>query len=246
MAKPQLTYFDGVGGRAEPIRLVLKIAGVDFEDEKISMAALNDPDSDYAQRKVAGEFCPLAVSGGGLPVYKEYMTEDRSESKTRYETNAVLRYLGARHGFYSSDPAVMWEIDMVLEKVECGFNHAGIAQHSYYCFGCIEAAEGREGPTDEVTANCFTLYEDLCNFGEAQLTSHGKAFLAGTDSATIADFRFIVQFSDSIYNDESSVMAVEMKTRVKELIDTKPNLKAWIETSMLPLIKDVRTPGLMW
>jgi hypothetical protein len=33
--KLKLTYFSGPGGRAEPARLALTIAGIEFEDERI-------------------------------------------------------------------------------------------------------------------------------------------------------------------------------------------------------------------
>lgn len=91
------------------------------------------------------------------------------------------------------------------------------------------------------------MYEDLANWGEAQLAKHGKPFLAGTEKPTVADFKYIPQFSDSVYNDtESSKLGAEMQGRVKALIDTKPALKKWIEVTMPQVLKDVRTPGLMW
>jgi hypothetical protein len=86
----------------------------------------------------------------------------------------------------------------------------------------INAAAG-DGPTEEQTAACFGMYEEFCNWGEAQLAKHGKACLAGTDGPTIADFRYIVQFSDSIYNEDPSCqLGAEMKSRVKSIVDTKP------------------------
>jgi glutathione S-transferase len=36
--KLKLTYFSGPGGRAEPARLALTIAGIEFEDERIDFA----------------------------------------------------------------------------------------------------------------------------------------------------------------------------------------------------------------
>lgn len=234
-----LVYFLGIGGRAEPIRLLLRLAEVEFQDEMFSLEEFGDPNSEYHTRKAAGKFSPASVSGAGLPVLKV-------GEKVLFETNAIMRYLGAKHGFYSSDPEVMWEIDACLCMVETILAHAGIAQHSHHCLGNIQASSGGDGPTEEVDNNCFAMYEKLCDFADRQLSSHGKKFLAGTDSVTCADLRHIVQFSDSIYNEESSVLGSEMRARVKAVIDAKPALKAWIEDTMLPLIKGKSSPGLMW
>eukprot|EP01052_Picozoa_sp_SAG31_P021482 SAG31_NODE_1664_length_7585_cov_10.994523_5_plen_127_part_00 len=99
---------------------------------------------------------------------------------------------------------------------------------------------------DVLKARCILCLLSGCR-GDQQLKKHGKPFLAGTASATIADFRFCVQFTDSIYNDlPSSVLGDEMKDKVKALIDTKPVFKKYILEIILPAIKDVRTEDMMW
>lgn len=98
----------------------------------------------------------------------------------------------------------------------------------------------------EATANLVAMYTELAEWGEAQLKKHGKPFLAGTDSPTIADFRYIVQFSDSIFNEGSAIDA-KMRDKIKAMMDDKtPDFKKWVEDTMLPLLKDVRTPGILW
>lgn len=239
-AKGHLTYFEGVGGRAEPILFVLRLANADFEFETINLEDTQDPASDYTKRKASGEFSPLSDCGGGLPVYKE-------NGKTYFESNAILRMLGARHGFYSTDPETMWAIDVCMEKVEQTWKHAGTAPHSHYVLAMMTKAAGGDGPTEEQTAACFAMYEEFCKWGETQLARHGKAFLAGTDAPTVADFRYIAQFSDSIYNTgQKSMMGTEMRDRVKAVIAGQPNLKKWIEETMVEVLKDVHTPDLMW
>ena len=58
---------------------------------------------------------------------------------------------------------------------------------------------------------------------------------------------YIVQFGDSVYNDEeSSVLGAVMKERVKAVISTKPAFKKWIEETMAGVLKDVRSKDLMW
>ena len=146
------------------------------------------------------------------------------------------------------DPETMWEIDMCCEKVEQVFDHAGIAQHSHYVLANItKAMGGGDGPTEEQAASCFAMYEEFCNWGEAQLARHGKAFLAGTDSPTIADLRYIVQFCDSVYNTgPKSFLGEEMRDRVKAVIATKPALKKWAEETMAELLNGIHTADLMW
>lgn len=85
---------DGIAG-GEPIQLLLKLAKHDFEYETFTLEEFGNADSDYHRRKAAGEFGTFAACGGGLPIYKE-------NGKKYFETNAILRMLGAKHGFYST------------------------------------------------------------------------------------------------------------------------------------------------
>ena len=41
MSRIKLTYFDFDGGRAEPTRLALSIAGIAFEDERLSFQQIS-------------------------------------------------------------------------------------------------------------------------------------------------------------------------------------------------------------
>ena len=128
------------------------------------------------------------------------------------------------------------------------FNHAGIAQHSTYILANLEKEAGTgEGATTDQTNTCIEMYEKFIALGNEQLTKHDKPFLAGTNTPTIADFRLIPQFSDGVYNDEESCkLGKEMQDRVRDMIEKKPVLKKWIDRMMLEVIKDVRTPNLMW
>jgi glutathione S-transferase len=231
----KLVYFSAAGGRGEPIRFLLRLAGVDFEDEMFTLADFGNPDSDYYKRKAAGEFATLAESGGGLPIWIE-------NGKTYQETNAILRFLGARYGFYSTNPETMYEIDICMEKVEQVFKHAALAQHSHVCLAEInKAAFGTgDGPTEEQIAAAWEMYKANVDFGEAQLNKHAQPFLAGTDNPTIADFRFVVQFSDSIYN-PATALTSSLVNRVKEYIATKPAFKKWVEETIVDALKGVHT-----
>ena len=54
MPKLKLTYFDFHGGRGEPARLALSIAGIPFEDDRVLGA-------DWARRKPSTPFGSLPV-----------------------------------------------------------------------------------------------------------------------------------------------------------------------------------------
>lgn len=86
MAKVKLSYFDLPGGRGEDCRIAMSMAGVEFEDDRISFA-------DWPERKSS---TPL----GALPV----MTVDGKGTIT--QSNAILTFVGRSHGLHPSD---LWE-----------------------------------------------------------------------------------------------------------------------------------------
>jgi len=86
MPTPVLTYFDIPRGRGEDCRLALFLAGVAFEDERIS----------FDRWPTLRDHTPF----GGLPML-------RLEGKgTLAQSNAILTYLGTAHGMHPIDP---WE-----------------------------------------------------------------------------------------------------------------------------------------
>ena len=86
MSKITLSYFDLPGGRGEDCRITMFMAGVDFEDDRISFA-------DWPGRK---DSTPL----GALPT----MTIEGKGTIT--QSNAILVYLGRSYGLHPTDP---WE-----------------------------------------------------------------------------------------------------------------------------------------
>lgn len=86
MSTITLSYFDLPGGRGEDCRIAMFMAGVDFEDDRISFA-------DWPGRK---DSTPL----GALPV----MTIEGKGTIT--QSNAILTYLGRSHGLHPTD---LWD-----------------------------------------------------------------------------------------------------------------------------------------
>jgi len=93
----KLTYFDVDGGRAEPARLALSMAGIDFEDHRIS----------FPEFKEMRESTPL----NAVPV-----AEINGVAHT--QCNAMNRYFGKLAGLYPSDPWQAFLCDEVLEIIE--------------------------------------------------------------------------------------------------------------------------------
>lgn len=94
----KLCYFD-VNGRADAIRCMLSHANFDYEDDRFSF-------EQFGERKAAGEF-PL----GQAPVWVE-------DGFTTCQTNAILRSLAIRLGYYSEDPIIAWNIDSIMDYVD--------------------------------------------------------------------------------------------------------------------------------
>lgn len=86
MPEYKLTYFDFSGSRGEECRLALHLAGIVFEDDRISRAS-------WRERKPSTPF-------GALPVLEV------AGKGTLAQSNAILRFVGQAHGLHPTDP---WE-----------------------------------------------------------------------------------------------------------------------------------------
>ena len=86
MSRPKLTYFDFSGSRGEECRLALRLAGVDFEDDRVK-------GSDWPERKPSTPF-------GAMPILTIPGQGELAHS------NAILVLIGRKHGLHPTDP---WE-----------------------------------------------------------------------------------------------------------------------------------------
>ena len=93
---PILVYFN-LGGRAEPIRLLLNHAKVEFEDVRLSF-------EEFAELKAKGKF-----PSGQVPIYC------LPDGRELNQSNAILRALGTQHGYYGSSFDEVYQIDWFLE-----------------------------------------------------------------------------------------------------------------------------------
>jgi glutathione S-transferase len=83
MAKPKLTYFDAPMSRGEECRLALYVGGADFDDNRIKR-------DDWAAMKPTTPF-------GSLPIL------EMPGSAPLAQSNAILVFVGGRHGLHPTD-----------------------------------------------------------------------------------------------------------------------------------------------
>lgn len=93
----KLTYFDIKGGRGEPARLALKMAGITFEDQRVNM-------QQWAQVRPQMPFQALPV----LFVDGEAISQ----------SNAINRYVGKLCGLYPQDALQALRCDEIMDAVE--------------------------------------------------------------------------------------------------------------------------------
>lgn len=124
----KLAYFD-FGGRAEPARLALSIAGIEFEDERI-------PFADWPRRKAEMPFSSLPV----LTVDGRVLTQ----------CNAINRYVGRLTDLYPDDPWQAALCDEVLDVVE-DITHKIVATLDL-------PAEQKKAERETLVAGPITLY----------------------------------------------------------------------------------------
>ena len=96
---------------------------------------------------------------------------------------------------YGKDPETAWNIDSALEHIEDVFSQTGKnAVGSFFSTGKWNEASQKD--------YCSRL-DRLGEFAERRFEGHGRKFLAGTDSVTVADCKFAHMFYSTVYNDES-------------------------------------------
>ncbi len=97
MSSYKLTYFDFDGGRAEPIRIAFHVAGIDFEDNRISF-----PEFGEMRQSTRFNSVPLLEIDGAEVT----------------QSNALSRYVGKMAGLYPEDDLQALYCDEVLGALE--------------------------------------------------------------------------------------------------------------------------------
>ena len=97
MSTIKLTYFDFDGGRGEIIRLILSMANIDFEDNRVNFEQF-------------GELKP-SLPLGSLPTLE-------IENDIYTQSNSIARYFGKQAGLYPEDPWQAYLCDETIDIIE--------------------------------------------------------------------------------------------------------------------------------
>ena len=97
MTNYRITYFDIDGGRAEPVRIALHAAGIDFEDNRIAFP-------EFAEMRGSTRF-------NSVPVLE-------IDGKAVTQTNGMCRYIGKMADLYPEDAIQALYCDEALGAVE--------------------------------------------------------------------------------------------------------------------------------
>ena len=197
----KLTYFDA-GGRAEGIRALLGHAQQQYTDERCS------PEQ-FGQLKTSG-----ALPLGSMPIWEE-------DGFQMVQSSAILRMLGIRLGYYSDDAMIAWQIDSMVDFAED-------LQPKYggYISPVVFGGQIDESKGDEWIANFWAKIIDVM---EKRLASHGKKFIAGTDTPTIADFKCFQSCIGIIPENPAMAIPQSVLTKVNNLINQNVNYKRWLD-----------------
>ena len=173
-SKLKLVYYDWTGG-AEPIRLALHHAGIEFEDCRLA-----DGGRDFVK---AGGFLPF----GQVPVM-----EVDGNSQPLFQSRSILRFvarLAPDSGLWPADPVLAARADGTLDQsFDMMIGQSVCDYKKRFGFGLL-AEEGNAALLEQAQAsiNSEVLPRHLGQL-QAQLASGGTGWLCGTESPSVADF----------------------------------------------------------
>jgi glutathione S-transferase len=109
--KPKLIYFNGKG-RAEIIRLIFAVVGVEYEDHRFAPNADNDTNPSRSN----DEFVELKKSGISITGQVPYLEIDGLKL---VQSMAIARFLAGRYGLFGNGTeAHRVQIDMIIDTVQ--------------------------------------------------------------------------------------------------------------------------------
>ena len=132
------------------------------------------------------------------------------------QTNSILRMLGMRHDYYSSDPMICYNIDSLLDWIEDFCEPA---------YKYVYVVMGGETPDAKILTDYYTKKMGLI---EARLTASNKPFVGGTDAPTIADFK-VFHFDTYLFSEFTTACLIpaELQEELKTMREASPKYEAW-------------------
>ena len=200
----KLSYFD-LNGRVDACRMALSHANFQYEDNRLSF-------EQFGAMKAGGEL-PL----GSAPIWEE-------DGFTMCQSNAILRMIGIRCGYYHTDPMICWAIDSMLDFHEGHTN----GWQSFWA-PILGGADPATLADADITEWCEKFWDKVIPVTEARLAKHGKRFLAGTDRPTICDFKAFCAYANTFCN-PGCPLSQSNKDKIQAKVDAAPCYAAWVRT----------------
>jgi len=209
MPQYKLTYFDG-RGLGEPIRQILTVAGVPFEDCRIPLGALTP------EKKQE-----LGLEWGQLPVLE-------IDGVRKAQSYAICRFLAKKYNLAGKNETEEFRCDEIVEAVR---DYTAKSQPLFGSFFANDTAklEEQKKQFGEVDSPIY-----LTRFNKL-LEKQGKTWLVG-DSLSWADIvlvhfckQYELIFGLHLLKDYPAIQkladAVENQPKIKEWIENRPKTK---------------------
>ena len=189
----KLYYFD-VYGKGEALRLLLSHSGAEWEDVRLK-----------GETWMAFKPDTTKCEYGQLPILER-------DGKFLSQSTAILRLLGREHGYYPSDAEAAYRVDNLIDLLE---DFRTPLMKAFW----IKEEEEKKKAFEDLVANHLPKH---FGFWEKKLLENSSPdFLVG-DSATIADFAYLANYSAVINNGAG-------KDAFLPVLDGFPTAKAYFQ-----------------
>lgn len=217
----RLLYFN-IPGKAEPLRLLMNHAGLEFEDYRFESR------DEFMAMKQKGE-----LNFGQVPALEIGGSSDKT---LLVQTAAIARYIGRIAGpdcgLYPEDPLKAAAVDAIVDQVSDMMCCIVCAKYQDR-FGFDEALGGPDGEGTKKVEQAIqtTVMPRHLSFFEALLTESSTGWLANTPVPTIADFVAGVQLYQLASN--PMVKGAELLPKYPKIVEHTqklmelPSVKAW-------------------
>ncbi|KAM8924639.1 glutathione S-transferase P 1-like [Pelodytes ibericus] len=191
-----LTYFP-LRGRAEHIRLLLADQGIPYTEHEVTR-------EDW----ISGDLKKNAVFGQ-LPKFQDGDLQI-------YQSNAILRYLGRKHGVNGSNDKESTLIDMMNEGVED-------MKLKYFKFLFVDNEENKEKYLNELSVQLAAFEKVLSK------NSEGPKFLVG-DKISYADYNLLDSLHSSLDLTPDCLCSFPLLSGFIENIVSRPNISEYLKS----------------
>lgn len=200
MSTPKLTYFDAPVSRGEECRLALHLAGVEFEDERLTR-------DQWLARKATSPYGVLPVLE--LPGHPPFG-----------QTHAILTLIGRRHGLHPKD-------DFEAARHEAMMNHVEDLRGQISHTMRMTDAEEKKRAREQLGAGYIPAW---AGFAERHVSDEGPFFAGSAIHVVDLKILLIVRWlrGGALDHIPTTVLAGYPKlNRVHDAVDAHPTVRSW-------------------